>query len=250
VTSPPFGSSTRTAGVDPRYDSLSRAYRIIVRPTKAEEPSGFHFPVTHVFGLFCNASAKYAQGTPSLAHTRGTPIFRAALVQTGLRPPSTSFRVGEPHLLHLPPLLAWAWPRRVCEQTQQGHSKTEESPKMNTNATTNETSNVTSLPTAPKPQTSKEVTRRRGQRIGASFVFYRKVRPCRGHYTKRKKSYANTSWVELTVSTCPKWRLFGFIVPNVVLIESYRCSRLLENAEARGSPASPDVASEGLCPRP
>src|SRR5260370_847698 len=141
-------------------------------------------------------------------------------------------------------------PRRVCEQTQQGHSKTEESPKMNTNATTNETSNVTSLPTAPKPQTSKEVTRRRGQRIGASFVFYRKVRPCRGHYTKRKKSYANTSWVELTVSTCPKWRLFGFIVPNVVLIESYRCSRLLENAEARGSPASPDVASEGLRPRP
>jgi hypothetical protein len=32
-----------------------------VRPTKAEEPSGFHFAVTHVFGLFCNASAKYAQ---------------------------------------------------------------------------------------------------------------------------------------------------------------------------------------------
>jgi hypothetical protein len=29
--------------------------------TKAEEPSGFRFAVTHVSGLFCNASAKYAQ---------------------------------------------------------------------------------------------------------------------------------------------------------------------------------------------
>jgi hypothetical protein len=53
-------SSIELADVDPRYDSLSRAYRIIVRTTKAEEPSGFHFAVTHVPGLFCNASAKYA----------------------------------------------------------------------------------------------------------------------------------------------------------------------------------------------
>jgi hypothetical protein len=37
-----------------------------------------------------------------------------------------------------------------------GHSKTEEAP-MSSIATTNETSNVTSLPTAPKPQTTKEV---------------------------------------------------------------------------------------------
>jgi two-component system, OmpR family, phosphate regulon sensor histidine kinase PhoR len=31
-----------------------------VRTTRAEEPSGFRFAVTHVSGLFCNASAKYA----------------------------------------------------------------------------------------------------------------------------------------------------------------------------------------------
>src|SRR5260370_28391402 len=82
LTSPPFGSSTRTAGVDPRNDSLSRAYRIIVRKTNAEEPSGFRLAVTHVLGLFCNASAKYAQGLRPWRATRGTPIFRAALVQT------------------------------------------------------------------------------------------------------------------------------------------------------------------------
>jgi len=113
-TSPPFGSSTRTAGVDPRYDSLSRAYRIIVRPTKAEEPSGFHFAVTHVFGLFCNASAKYAQGLRPWRATRGTPIFRAALVQTGLRPPSTSFRVGNPTSCTCRPCWRGPGPRRVC----------------------------------------------------------------------------------------------------------------------------------------
>ena len=62
------GSKAYSEGFDlvhrreaPRSDSLSRAYRIIVRKTKAEEPSGFLFAVTHVFGLFCNASAKYAQ---------------------------------------------------------------------------------------------------------------------------------------------------------------------------------------------
>jgi hypothetical protein len=68
----PFGSSTEIADVDPRYDSLSRAYRIIVRKTKAEEPSGFHFAVTHVSGLLCNASAKYAQELNHF-HSRGRP---------------------------------------------------------------------------------------------------------------------------------------------------------------------------------
>jgi len=41
---------------------IFQAYRIIVRPTKAEEPSGIQLAVTHVLGQFCNASAKYAQG--------------------------------------------------------------------------------------------------------------------------------------------------------------------------------------------
>jgi hypothetical protein len=59
-TSPSVGNSKGTAGVDPRSDSLSRAYRIIVRRAKAEEPSVFYLAVTNVFGLFCNASAKYA----------------------------------------------------------------------------------------------------------------------------------------------------------------------------------------------
>src|SRR5271154_5720404 len=39
---------------------------------------------------------KPAEGLRPWRATRGTPIFRAALVQTGLRPPSTSFRVGNP----------------------------------------------------------------------------------------------------------------------------------------------------------
>ena len=33
-----------------------------MRQAKAQEPSGFRRAVTHVLGLFCNASAKYAQG--------------------------------------------------------------------------------------------------------------------------------------------------------------------------------------------
>ena len=33
-----FGSSIEIGNVDPRYDSLSRAYRIIVRKTDAQEP--------------------------------------------------------------------------------------------------------------------------------------------------------------------------------------------------------------------
>ena len=41
---------------------------------------------------------KPAEGLRPWRATRGTPIFRAALVQTGLRPPSTSFRVGTPPL--------------------------------------------------------------------------------------------------------------------------------------------------------
>ena len=61
LTSHPFGSSTETEGVDPRCDSLSRAYCIIVRKAKAQEQPGFQRAVTHVLGRFCNASAKYAQ---------------------------------------------------------------------------------------------------------------------------------------------------------------------------------------------
>jgi hypothetical protein len=44
------------------------------------------------------SGAKPAEGLRPWRATRGTPIFRAALVQTGLRPPSTSFRVGTPPL--------------------------------------------------------------------------------------------------------------------------------------------------------
>ena len=36
---------------------------------------------THVFGLFCNGSTKYAQELRPWRATRGTPIFRAARVQ-------------------------------------------------------------------------------------------------------------------------------------------------------------------------
>ena len=50
--------------------------------TKAEELSGFRFALTHVLGLFCNASSKYAQGIRPWRATRATPTFRAALVQT------------------------------------------------------------------------------------------------------------------------------------------------------------------------
>jgi hypothetical protein len=73
-TTPPFGRSTEPAGVDPRSDSLSKAYRIIVSPTKAEAPSGFRFAGTHVSGVFCNASAKYAHPAP-LPTPRGSSPF-------------------------------------------------------------------------------------------------------------------------------------------------------------------------------
>jgi hypothetical protein len=71
------------------FQSLASVRRHLEVPprasTEAEEPSGFHFAVTHVSGLFCNASAKYAQLRPSLARARGTPssaLRCAALVQT------------------------------------------------------------------------------------------------------------------------------------------------------------------------
>jgi hypothetical protein len=83
---PPSSKPSRMDLAHPAwYDSLSRAYRIIVRPTKAEEPSGFHFAVTHVLGLFCNASAKYAhwplprqkvKGAPGLAFETWDPCNR------------------------------------------------------------------------------------------------------------------------------------------------------------------------------
>src|SRR5271155_1936935 len=53
-----------------------------------EELSPSRFAVNHVSGLFCNGSAKYAQGLcPDRAAQGASPIFRASLVQTGLRPP-------------------------------------------------------------------------------------------------------------------------------------------------------------------
>jgi hypothetical protein len=75
-------------------------------------------------------------------------------VQTGLRPPSTSFQVGTPPL-------ALAAPAGVGQG--QGvfvskHSTAIQNRRNNMSSTaTNETSNVNSLRTAPKPQTSKEV---------------------------------------------------------------------------------------------
>ena len=46
----------------------------------AEEPSPSRFAVTHVSGLFCNGSAKYAQGRcPDRAAQGVSPVFRAAL---------------------------------------------------------------------------------------------------------------------------------------------------------------------------
>ena len=54
----------------------------------AEELSPSRFAVNHVSGLFCNGSAKYAQGRcPDRAAQGASPIFRASLVQTGLWPP-------------------------------------------------------------------------------------------------------------------------------------------------------------------
>ena len=97
---------------------------------------------------------KPAEGLRPWRATRGTPIFRAALVQTGLRPPSTSFQVGTPPL-------ALAAPAGVGQG--QGvfvskHSTAIQNRRNNMSSTaTNETSNVNSLRTAPKPQTSKEV---------------------------------------------------------------------------------------------
>src|SRR5271155_5371255 len=53
-----------------------------------EEPSPSRFAVNHVSGLFCNASAKYAQELRPSRPQGVSPIFRASLVQTSaaLRP--------------------------------------------------------------------------------------------------------------------------------------------------------------------
>lgn len=59
-----------------------------MRTTKAEEPSGFHSAVTHVFGLFCNASAKYAHlGAPG-GGPNGTmfQIMDSSLFFAGMAP--------------------------------------------------------------------------------------------------------------------------------------------------------------------
>jgi hypothetical protein len=54
------------------FQSLASVRRHLEVPprasTEAEEPSGFHFAVTHVSGLFCNASAKYV-------HTLDPPLL-------------------------------------------------------------------------------------------------------------------------------------------------------------------------------
>jgi hypothetical protein len=62
LTSLPSDNSIKTANVDPRYNSLSRAYTIVVRRPNGAYPLPSRFAVNHVSGLFRNASAKYAQG--------------------------------------------------------------------------------------------------------------------------------------------------------------------------------------------
>ena len=69
--------------------------------TKAQEPSGIPLAVTHVFGLFCDASAKYAQELcPWL--TQGAPLSSALrLCRPSLRSPFVALRERNP-----PPALA------------------------------------------------------------------------------------------------------------------------------------------------
>ena len=100
---------------------------------------------------------KPADGLRPWRATRGTPIFRAALVQTGLRPPSTSFRVGTPPLALAAPAGVGQGQGVFVSKHSTAIQKRRNHPMSSSIATTNETSNVTSLPAAPKPQTSKEV---------------------------------------------------------------------------------------------
>jgi hypothetical protein len=68
-----------------------------VRP-KGEEPSRFQRAVTRVLGLFCNASAKYAQELRSW-RTQGAPSSSALrLCRPPLRSALTSFRGWNPPL--------------------------------------------------------------------------------------------------------------------------------------------------------
>ena len=64
-----------------------------------------------------------------------------------------------PHSLHLPPLLAWAR-AKACLRANTAQPFKTEKPTMSSIATANTTTtqnNLTTLPTTPKPQTSKEV---------------------------------------------------------------------------------------------
>src|ERR1700731_3261088 len=70
-------------------------------PQKEQQPKHLSAPAQ-------SKETRLPEGLRPWRATRGTPIFRAALVQTSLRPPSHFVPGGEPHLLHLPPLLAWA----------------------------------------------------------------------------------------------------------------------------------------------
>jgi len=86
LTSLPSDNSIKTANVDPRYNSLSRAYTIVVCHPNGACPLASRFAVNHVSGLFRNASAKYAQGLcPDRAAQGVSPIFRALRACADLR---------------------------------------------------------------------------------------------------------------------------------------------------------------------
>jgi hypothetical protein len=90
-----------------------------------------------------------------------SPVFRASLVQTGLRPPSTAFRVGDT------PLLALAAPAGVGQgqgvfvgkhstaiQKRRNHMSIHAAANESSN---NQSSKLASRPAPGKSQTSKEV---------------------------------------------------------------------------------------------
>jgi hypothetical protein len=132
-----------------------------VRQVKAQESSGFRRAVTHVFDLFCNASAKYAQGrrpwraqvAPSSSALRScrpplrsAPAFRWPLLSGGWNPPLA---------LAAPAGVGQGQGVFVSKHSTAIHSGG--TTPMSSIATTNETSTITTMPTTPKPQTSKEV---------------------------------------------------------------------------------------------
>jgi hypothetical protein len=61
----------------------------------AEEPSPSRFAVTHVSGLFCNGSAKYAQGRCPIARRKGSPQSSALRFALSVPPVAPSPRVGD-----------------------------------------------------------------------------------------------------------------------------------------------------------